>query len=319
MAVYTEVGDDELEPFIASYGLGRVLSCKGIAEGVENTNYLVDTERGRFILTLFEKRTRQEDLPFFIGLMEHLAARGINCPLPVHSTNGEVLRTVAGRPAVLVTFLDGVWHRKPEAVHCHAVGRALAGMHIAGRDFALKRKNGLGPGDWRPLFDRFKDHADDIAPGLRAVIASELETLEAQWPHGLPDGVVHADLFQDNVFFVGDRLSGLIDFYFACNDALAYDVAICINAWGFDTAHQFDPKRCHALLEGYNTVRPLSDAETAALPLLARGSALRFLLTRAYDWINTPPTALVQRKDPGEYLTKLRFHQAVADAHVYGA
>ncbi len=319
MAVYTEVGDDELERLIASYGLGRVLSCKGIAEGVENTNYLVDTERGRHILTLFEKRTRQEDLPFFIGLMEHLAARGINCPLPVHSASGEVLRTVAGRPAVLVTFLDGLWHRKPEAVHCHAVGRALAGMHLAGRDFPLKRKNGLGLDDWRPLFDRFKDHADDITPGLKGAISAELAVLEKLWPRGLPDGVVHADLFQDNVFFVGDRLSGLIDFYFACNDALAYDVAICINAWGFDGAHRFDPKRCRALLEGYTAVRPLTAAETAALPLLARGSALRFLLTRAYDWINTPPTALVQRKDPGEYLAKLRFHQTVADARVYGA
>ena len=319
MAVYTEVADDELAPFIASYGLGEVLSCKGIAEGVENTNYMVDTEKGRYFLTLFEKRTSPEDLPFFLGLMEHLAARGIVCPLPVHTTDGRVLGTLAGRPAVLITFLEGVWHRKPQPVHCAAVGRALAAMHIAGAGFEIRRRNGLGLRDWRPLFERFAADADAITPGLKSVISAELSELERHWPRDLPQGVIHADLFADNVFFLGDRLSGLIDFYFACNDALAYDVAICINAWGFDDKHQFDSARCRALLEGYRSLRPLSAAETAALPMLARGSALRFLLTRAFDWINTPPGALVQRKDPGEYLAKLRFHQSVADPAVYGA
>ena len=319
MAVYTEVGDDDLAAFIAGYGFGQVLSCKGIAEGVENTNYMVDTERGRYFLTLFEKRTAPEDLPFFLGLMEHLAARGITCPLPVHTTDGRVLGTLAGRPAVLITFLEGVWHRKPQAIHCHAVGRALAAMHLAGRDFKLTRRNGLGLGNWRPLFDRFANAADGISAGLKNTIAAELDVLEQMWPRDLPQGVIHADLFADNVFFLGDRLSGLIDFYFACNDSLAYDVAICINAWAFDDKNKFDPARSRALLEGYGAVRRLSAEETAALPLLARGSALRFLLTRAYDWINTPPGALVQRKDPGEYLAKMRFHQSVADASVYGA
>ena len=319
MAVYTEVADDELAAFIEGYGLGEVLSCKGIAEGVENTNYMVDTERGRFFLTLFEKRTAPEDLPFFLGLMEHLAARGINCPLPVHAGDGRVLHTLAGRPAVLITFLEGIWHRRPQVVHCHAVGRALAGMHLAVQDFKLTRRNGLGLSDWRPLFDRFAGAADQIAPGLRATITNELDVLEKSWPRELPGGVIHADLFADNVLFVGDRLSGLIDFYFACNDALAYDVAICINAWAFDAQHRFDPKRCDALLQGYQAVRPLSREETTALPLLARGSAVRFLLTRAFDWINTPAGAMVQRKDPAEYLAKLRFHQTVVDASTYGA
>ena len=318
MAVYTEVSDDELAAFIAGYGFGQVLSCKGIAEGVENTNYMVDTERGRYFLTLFEKRTAPEDLPFFLGLMEHLAARGITCPLPVHTLDGQVLRTIAGRPAVLITFLEGVWHRRPQAVHCHAVGRALAEMHKAGQGFALTRTNALGLAGWRPLFGRFAAVADTIEPGLKAAIAGELDAMERLWPHDLPRGVIHADLVADNVFFLGDRLSGLIDFYFACNDAFAYDVAVCINAWAFDEAHLFDPEKCRALLEGYQSVRPLTSVEQTALPVLTRGSALRFLLTRAYDWINTPVGALVARKDPGEYLTKLRFHQSVRDSRVYG-
>ena len=318
MAVYTEVADDELAPFIADYGFGQVLSCKGIAEGVENTNYMVDTEAGRYFLTLFEKRTAPEDLPFFLGLMEHLAARGITCPLPVHTKDGQVLRKIAGRPAVLITFLEGVWHRRPQVVHCYAVGRALAGMHLAGRDFKLTRVNALGLAGWRPLFERFSAVADTIEPGLKAAIASELDAMERAWPRDLPRGVIHADLFADNVFFVGDRLSGLIDFYFACNDALAYDVSICINAWAFDETHRFDPAKSQALLDGYQSVRELTAAERAALPVLARGSALRFLLTRAYDWVNTPPGALVQRKDPGEYLAKMRFHQSVSDGRVYG-
>ena len=318
MAVYTEVADDELASFIADYGFGRVLSYKGIAEGVENTNYMVDAERGRYFLTLFEKRTAQEDLPFFLGLMEHLASRGINCPLPVHANDGKSLRTLAGRPAVLITFLDGVWHRKPQVVHCRAVGKALAEMHSAARDFALTRVNALGPHGWRPLFDKFAKAADEISPGLRQTIVDEIDVIDHCWPQDLPRGVIHADLFADNVFFLGDQLSGLIDFYFACNDALAYDVAICINAWAFDESHRFDPTKCKALVEGYQSVRPLSAAEIAAIPMLARGAALRFLLTRAYDWINTPAGALVARKDPAEYLTKLRFHQSVAAVSEYG-
>ena len=318
MAVYTEVADDELATFISGYGFGEILSCKGIAEGVENTNYMVDTVRGRYFLTLFEKRTRLEDLPFFLGLMQHLAARGITCPLPILNQHGQALGTLAGRPAVLITFLEGVWHRRPNADHCHSVGRALAALHLAGSGFDIERRNGLGLGDWRPLFEKIAVSADAIAPGLHDAIASELEVLEKVWPRRLPQGVIHADLFADNVLFVGDRLSGLIDFYFACNDAFAYDVAICINAWAFDDRHVFDPARCRALLQGYREVRPLSTEETAALPVLARGSALRFLLTRAYDWLNTPAGAMVQRKDPAEYLAKLRFHQSVADARVYG-
>src|SRR5262245_51675632 len=214
MAVYTEVPDDELAAFVASYELGALLSYKGIAEGVENTNYLLHTEKGPFFLTLYEKRVAPSDLPFFLGLMEHLARAGLNCPTPVHDAQGRVLRILAGRPAAIVTFLEGVWIRRPQPFHCSAVGRALAGLHIAGRGFELKRGNGLGPAGWRPLFERFEPRADEIVPGLAAIIRQELDFLEVHWPAGLDQGVIHADLFPDNVFFLGDRLSGLIDFYF---------------------------------------------------------------------------------------------------------
>lgn len=318
MAVYTEVDDDELARFVDGYGLGSILACKGIAEGVENTNYLLHTGRGRFILTLYEKRVAKQDLPFFLGLMEHLAERGVNCPQPVRSLRGEVLGELAGRPAAIVTFLDGIWLKHPKPHHCHAVGRALAGMHLAAADYRLVRANALGLAGWRPLFDRFRAAADSIVSGLEAEVAAELEALEKCWPRDLPAGVIHADLFNDNVFFLGDTLSGLIDFYFACNDAFAYDVAVCLNAWCFDDDWVFERQKGEALLAGYQSVRPLTGPETDALPILARGAALRFLLTRAYDWINTPPGALVARKDPLEYLAKLRAHQAMSDAACYG-
>lgn len=318
MAVYTEVSDADLAAFVASYGLGRLLSFKGIAEGVENTNYLVHTDKGPYILTLYEKRVNPADLPFFLGLMDHLAARGLNCPLPVRDLTGNMLGTLAGRPAAIITFLEGVWLRKPEARHCEAVGAALARMHLAGADFSIRRENALGLDGWRPLFERFAAQADEIAPGLSDTISRELASLDANWPQNLPQGVIHADLFNDNVFFVGDDLSGLIDFYFACNDALAYDVAICLNAWCFEPDCSFNLTKGRALLRGYTRVRQLSSDEQAALPWLARGSALRFLLTRGYDWINTPPGALVKRKDPIEYLRRLRFHQTVTSLRDYG-
>ena len=318
MAVYTEVSDEELSTFIASYGLGELLSFKGIAEGVENTNYIVHTTHGPFILTLYERRTAREDLPFFLGLMEHLAARGVSCPTPVRDLKGRNLNELAGRPAALVTFLEGFWVRRPMTAHCAAVGRALAALHMGGEGFALQRANALGPSGWRPLYDRFADRADEIAPDLGPLIAGELAHLEGHWPKGLPAGVIHADLFPDNVFFLGDRLSGLIDFYFACNDALAYDVAVCLNAWCFEKDLSFNITKGRALLRGYEELRPLTPAERDAMPQLARGAALRFLLTRAYDWLNTPPDALVSRKNPLEYVRRLRFHQGVRSIADYG-
>ena len=318
MAVYTEVSDEDLAKFIASYDLGALLSYKGIAEGVENTNYLLHTGKGPFFLTLYEKRVDPSELPFFLGLMEHLANAGLTCPTPVHDAEGRTLRALAGRPAALVTFLEGVWIRRPQPRHCLEVGKALARMHLAGRSFEGRRANALGLAGWRPLFERFKPQADDVAPGLSATIEQELGYLEGHWPAGLDHGVIHADLFPDNVFFLGDRLSGLIDFYFACNDMLAYDVAICLNAWCFEVDGSLNVTKARALLAGYQGTRKLGDAEIAALPLLARGAALRFLLTRLYDWLTVPEGALVVPKDPLEYYRKLRFHRGVTDVGAYG-
>jgi homoserine kinase type II len=318
MAVYTEVSDDDLARFVASYGLGALTSYKGIAEGVENTNYLVDTSTGRFILTLYEQRVSKGDLPFFLGLMEHLAANGITCPTPVHGPGGAILGELAGRPAAMVSFLDGVWIRRPQALHCAAVGKALARLHQAGGDFPLTRANALGPAGWQPLYDRFAARADEIMPGLGNLISNELAALLPDWPSGLPSGVIHADLFPDNVFFIGETLSGIIDFYFACNDALAYDIAVCLNAWCFEPDFSFNHTKGQAFLKGYQSVRPLEPSELAALPKLARGAALRFLLTRAHDWLHTRKDALVKPHDPLDYVRRLRFHQQVTSANGYG-
>jgi homoserine kinase type II len=318
MAVYTEVGDADLEEFLQAYDLGALLSFKGIAEGVENSNFLLRTDRGNFILTLYEKRVAACDLPFFLGLMEHLAGRGISCPLPVKARDGIALRSLAGRSAVIVTFLEGVWVRRPQASHCAALGRALAAMHEAGRDFEMTRPNALSVEGWRGLAELAQAKADEVEPGLRALIEAELAHLQACWPDRLPAGIIHADLFPDNVFFLQDRLSGLIDFYFACNDILAYDLAICLNAWCFEADKTYNVTKGRALIQSYQEVRPLSGDERDALPVLARGAALRFLLTRLYDWLTVPRGALVTPKDPLEYLRKLRFHQKVASAADYG-
>ncbi|MDQ0470385.1 homoserine kinase [Labrys wisconsinensis] len=318
MAVYTEVSDEELTRFVAGYDIGAVLACKGIAEGVENTNYLLRTEKGSFILTLYEKRVRREDLPFFLDLMEHLAGRGVSCPLPVRRRDGAALGELAGRPAAIITFLEGVWIRRPHVEHCAAVGRALAAMHLAALDYAGRRPNALSVPGWGPLFAQAEGRADTVQPGLDAAVREELAFHAAHWPGELPVGTIHADLFPDNVFFLRGRFSGLIDFYFACTDILAYDVAICLNAWCFEPDQAYNATKGRALLAGYRSVRPLSEAEIAALPVLARGAALRFLLTRLVDWLNVPPGALVKPKDPVEYLKKLRFHQRVAGAAEYG-
>src|SRR5665648_186354 len=318
MAVYTDVSDEELEAFISSYAIGALTSFKGIAEGVENSNYLVHTESGRYILTLYEKRVRAEDLPYFLGLMEHLAARGISCPLPVRDRAGHSLKELAGRPAALISFLEGLWVRRPAIEHCAGLGRALAQFHLAGRDFAMSRGNDLSLSGWQALYDDVSASADSVIPGLREEIAQELSHLEAHWTADLPTGVIHADLFPDNVFFLDDKLSGIIDFYFACNDMLAYDVAICLNAWCFEPDASFNVTKARAMLQAYEQERPLTEAELAALPLLARGAALRFLLTRTYDWLNTDAGALVKTKDPTEYLRKLRFHQRVKSYRDYG-
>ena len=318
MAVYTEVTDEDLTQFLANYDCGTLSFYKGIAEGVENTNYFIKTGRDRFILTLYEKRVNAADLPYFLNLKVHLASRGVLCPVPVRDKSGQTLGHLNGRRAALVTFLDGVSVKRPHPSHCTLVGEALAHLHLASADFGMYRRNGLGPDGWPPLYATFADRADEIMPGLAALIESELSVHAEGLPAGLPQGVIHADLFPDNVFFAGGALSGLIDFYFACNDALAYDIAVCLNAWCFTPEHTFDMAKSRALLAGYDSIRMLTTAERAAMPTLARAASLRFLLTRAHDWLYRAPGALVTPHDPRDYVKRLQFHRSVASIADYG-
>ena len=318
MAVYTDVSDHALTEFLAEYDIGTLIAFRGIAEGVENSNFSLRTSEGDFILTLYERRVDPADLPWFLGLMQHLAAHGITCPQPVPGHDGATLRMLCDRHAAITTFLPGVWPRRVQQAHCQPLGEALARLHLAGAGYRPQRANALGPGAWRDLLDRCRDRADEVQEGL----AGELDLASAKilpaWPASLPRGHIHADLFPDNVFFLEGRLSGLIDFYFACTDVLAYDIAVCLNAWCFEQDFSFNVTKARALLSGYNAVRPLSDEERNGLPVLAQGAALRFLLTRLFDWLNTPPGALVTRKSPIEYLRRLRFHLGVRDWHDYG-
>lgn len=320
MAVYTDVSDEDIARFVAEYDIGDVVSFKGIAEGVENTNFLLQTTQAPFILTLYEKRVNPDDLPFYLGLMDHLSAKGLNCPTPIHGTDGVALRRLCGRPAAITSFLNGMSPRRIQPHHCAGLGAALAKLHSAGLDFEMHLPNALSVKGWRKLFESCQEHADDVEPGLGKMLGNELDYLEANWPHDLPKGVIHADLFPDNVFFFlgKEDVSGLIDFYFACNDLLSYDVAICMNAWCFEPDNSFNVTKAKNLLSQYSKVRQLSDAEMNALPILARGASLRFLLTRLYDWVNTPKDALVTPKNPREYINKLRFHQRVENASAYG-
>jgi homoserine kinase type II len=318
MAVYTEVSDDSLAAFLAEYDIGTAVAFRGIAEGVENSNYTLRTTAGDFILTLYEKRVDPADLPWFLGLIEHLAQRRIVCPQPVRARDGQALRQLSGRHAAITTFLPGVWPRRVRQEHCGPVGASVAQLHVAGADYVPRRANALGPESWRALLDRSRDRADEVQGGLAAALDLAMGRILAEWPRSLPVGHIHADLFPDNVFFLDGRLSGIIDFYFASTDILAYDIAICLNAWCFEADYSFNVTKAKALLAAYDAVRPLSAEERAALPVLCQGAAIRFLLTRLFDWLNTPAGAMVTRKNPLEYLRRLRFHLSAKDEHAYG-
>lgn len=318
MAVYTDIDDDELDGLLTRYDIGRAVDLKGIAEGVENSNFMLQTDSGQYILTLYEKRVNPDDLPWFLDLMTHLSERGLACPVPVVRRDGAVLSQASGRPAALVTFLHGRWPRRPKPFHAHGVGRGLAQLHNAGQSFDRARPNDLSVSAWRPLLERCGPRADKVMPGLHAELLAELDLLERNWPADLPQGVIHADLFPDNVFFIREELSGIIDFYFACTDTLVYDLAICLNAWCFEQDGAFNITMARQMLSAYQAGRPLSRAEFEALPVLARGAAMRFLLTRLYDWLNHPPGAFVTPKDPLEYWRRLKFHRGVKSASAYG-
>ena len=307
MAVYTEVTDEALASFLANYDLGKVLSFKGIAGGVENTNYLLRTDKDTYILTLYEKRVAEADLPFFIGLMDHLAHRGFACPQPIRNRNGNALGHLEGRPAAIISFLEGMEISHPTPDHCFMAGVTMANMHQKAQGFSIERPNALDPSGWPDLVESSRARADTVEPGMEELITSELVFAQQNWPAQIPHGVIHADMFKDNVFFLDGQLSGVIDFYFACNDYLAYDIAVGINAWCFDDDYRFDQRACSQLLKGYQSIRPLEAAELAALPVLARGAALRFLLTRLNDWLNVPEGAFVVPHDPKAFSARLKF------------
>lgn len=318
MAVYTQVSDEQLNDFLDEYDLGAPLSFKGIAEGVENTNFLLVTEKGRYILTLYEKRVNKDDLPFFLDLIDHLASGGITCPTPLHDKKGNSLKTCAGRPAALFTFLDGMSVRRPTAHHCGALGEAMARFHNCGKSFKGQRENSFSIQGMRNFYHGINGDINSIEQGLSELIEEEITALEAAWPQDLPKGIVHADLFPDNVFFLGNEISGLIDFYFACTDFLSLDLAITLNAWCFEQDHSFNVTKAGRLLAGYHQIRAIEAAEIEALPIIARASALRFLLTRTHDWLLPTDGALVAKKDPREYLRKLKFHQSISNPGSYG-
>ena len=311
MAVYTVVSAEDLGGFLERYDLGRLVSAKGIAEGVENSNYLVETTAGRFILTLYEKRVDETDLPYFLGLMAHVADKGLPVPRPIVDRRGEALQTLNGRRACLIEFLPGVSLTEPTPAHCKAAGEVLGRLHAAAADFGDYRENRLSIEGWHRLTAACAGRWGEIDPALDGLVAEALDWLAARWPLHLATSAIHADLFPDNVLIDGVEVSGLIDFYFACNDIRAYDVAVTHGSWCFSNdGGQFFADRSAALLNGYEAGHGLTDEERAALPILCRGASLRFLLTRAYDWINTPPDALVTRKSPMAYARRLLHYRS---------
>ncbi|HEX4709640.1 homoserine kinase [Phenylobacterium sp.] len=319
MAVYTDITDVELSALLADFDLGSALSLKGVAEGVENSNFLLETEAGRYFLTVYERRVRADDLPFFLELLRWLAEHGFPSATPIPDRQGALLKTVRGKPCAIVSFLSGLAVRRPTAAHCREAGVGLAELHLAAQGFPMSRANDLGQQAWTPLFSGLSGAADDLKPGLAKTISSDLELLAVRWPRNLPEGIIHADYFPDNVFFAGGKFAGAIDFYFACVDALAYDIAVALNAWCFEPDGSFNITSARQLVAGYESRRPLSDLERSALPVLAHGAAMRFFLTRLHDWGATPAGALVRPKDPLEYERKLAVHRASPDLVLFGA
>jgi homoserine kinase type II len=320
MAVYTEPTDEELMTLLRGWGLSAPLAFKGIAEGVQNSNFLLETLEGRFIMTIYEKSVSTADLPFYLGATETAADKGLPATRPVHTTTGRATQTIRGKACALCTFLPGVSAKRPTAAQARTVGAALAQLHLALSDFPLSRPNDLGPDNWALMWQGRSTDAENLETGTALAVQGDLLAIAQNWPKNLPAGTIHADLFPDNVLYIGDRVSGLIDFYFACTDFLAYDIAVMLNAWCFEpNGREFDLTKGRALLSGYQSVRTLSQTELDALPLLARGAALRFFLTRLVDWTTHMDGALVNKKDPRDYTSRLAFHRAARSAADYGA
>ena len=321
MAVYTEIDSNTLAEFAAQYPLSQVDEFKGITAGVQNSNFLLTTADAKYILTIYESSANgvsAADLPFFLGLMLHLSAQGLSCPVPLARKDGGLISTIENKPAALVSFLEGRSVKTPRPEHCRALGAAMAQMHLAGDGFELKRPNNHGLSNWQALFERCHSRADEVSPDLTRAMERELTRLKENWPDNLPTGIIHADLFPDNVFFMQGDMSGLIDFYFACNDFYAYDLAIALNAWCFEADATFNVTKARALLSGYQNLRPLAPEEIDAVPILGAGAAMRFLTTRLFDWLNQVDGAQVEPKNPNDFLRRLRFHRSATRPADYG-
>lgn len=318
MAVYTHIDETALKAFLAGYDIGTLVSFKGIAEGVENTNYFVETTQARYILTIFEKRVVPEDLPFFLEFMRHLRKKGIPCPDVITTRDGKTIAYIGHKAAIFTSFLDGEWPRVVAPHHCMTLGTTIGHMHKAAKDFPMKRRNTLSLPAWRALISACQDRADTVDKGLYPFLEKELDYLEKAWPKYLPRGAVHTDLFVDNIFFNGEKLSGIIDFYFGCTDYFSYDLMLAMNSWCFDRQGVLDTSKAAALLSQYNHARPFTKSEMKALPIFGRGAAMRIIATRLYDWLNPAPGALVKAKDPMEHVRILRFHQKAESAAAYG-
>ncbi len=310
MAVYTDITDAELEAFLATFDLGAPLVFKGIAEGIQNSNFLLETERGRFILTVYERGVKADELPYFLNLLRWLAEHGFPSATPVADRHGDLLSHLRDKPVAIVGFLPGLSVRRPTIAHCREAGRGLAWLHQAGQGYPGRRVNDLGQAAWAPMFEPLQAAAEGFKPGLAATINSDLDVLARSWPKDLPAGVIHADLFPDNVFFRDGVFAAAIDFYFACDDLYAYDLAICLNAWCFEPDGSLNVTAARAMVAGYQSLRPLSPAEHEALPILAWGAAMRFFLSRLSDWGMATEGAFVRPKNPMEYERKLAVHRA---------
>ena len=320
MAVYTILSDDDILKIQHAFNLGDIIAFKGIAEGVSNSNYFIETTDNRFILTIYEAMTEVADLPFYLGATEYAAKKGLPTALPIHTIDGELTYKIGDKTCALCSFLKGISPKQPNVAQVRSAGAALAQLHNALSDFPLKRKNSLGPDSWQNLWEKNKAGAENVETGVVNLVESDLLAIEEGWAKDLPSGFIHADLFPDNVLFVGNEVSGLIDFYFGATDFYAYDIAVMLNSWCFlPLGREFDLTKGKALLSGYESVRPLSDNEKAAIPLFARGAALRFFLTRLDDWLRPDDGAFVIKKDPREYSARLAFHRAAKSIFDYGS
>ncbi len=318
MAVYTKIEKKDLQNLLKNYNLGNLEKYEEIQEGVENSNFKVFTSKNIYILTIFEKRVNREELPFFIKLMNHLVKNGFQCPESIANNKDEFISFLKEKPCTIVTFIEGNWIRNIKNTHCQQLGRNLAKMHSITSSFSLNRENNIGYKNWKKLFENFNSQKKELYKDIYDIISDELIFLTANWPTNLPQGIIHADLFQDNVFFKDDQFTGIIDFYFACKDFYAYELAVCLNAWCFEKDQSFNTTKASLILNEYQNKRPLSDEEMKSFPILSRGAALRFLLTRLNDLIFHSSEALVNPKDPNEYLKILHFHQQIKSINEYG-